>query len=194
MDLDEFRKKAKKQVDVGFLRRSDDEIRAVFCKCTTDGSMLSREQLCTALEMLGVHLPQDKDSLEALFLEIDTNKDNRFALDEFMVAVRRQSFLQSWSRTIPWWQIVADSIPGQQGSETDLQLLVNFSDKEVDVICEAISYGVRLELADRVSKLKASYTAIRTREIDQGTSKHKTFKACCGAAAEFHQGLGGRVG
>ena len=182
------------QVTLGFSRRNDEEIKTAFKRYAQEGQQMAKENLSCALEMLGVCLPNDADSLEALFLEIDLNKNGFIEFDEFLLAVNRQSTIESWSRGIPWWKIVADSVP-KQYSEDNLRRLSSFSTSQLDAICDAVSYGIKRELFAQIKNLKNSFAEMDLKACVEGKcDKFKTFKASCGTVSDFHQGLGGRVG
>jgi hypothetical protein len=193
-DYQKFRESAMRQVTLGFSRRDNVEIKAVFGKCAKDGERMAKDELPRALEMLGVNLPSDADSLEAFFLEIDLNKNGLIEFEEFLLAVNRQSSVASWSRGVPWWQIVADSIP-KQYSEDSLRRVSNLSDLQLEAVCDAISFGMKRELMAQIKSLNQSFAEMDRKAGTQSNSdKFKCFKASCGTVTDFHQGLGGRVG
>ena len=189
-----FRESSMRQVALGFSRRNIAEIKVTFMKFADGEERMTKKDLASALQMLGVNLPNNADSLETLFLEIDLNKNGFIEFDEFLLAVNRQSSVESWSRGISWWQIVADSIP-KQHSECNLRYLSNLSDLQLDAVCEAISYGIKRELMAQIKILNHSFSEMDHKAgIESKSDKFKTFKASCGTVTDFHRGLGGRVG
>jgi Ca2+-binding EF-hand superfamily protein len=155
---------------------------------------MDRDDLPSALEILGVSLPADQDSLKALLLRIDTDRDGLISIDEFLLAINLPSAIESWSKAIPWHKIIADSFPRKE-KEENLRLLTQFSSQELDFICDEILYGIKRELFVQVANLRVSFEAMdRNAKGNNDSSKFKTFKASCGSVKDFHQGLGSRVG
>ncbi len=67
----------------------------------------------------------------------------------------------------------------------------------LSVVCTLFQEGLEKLLHEAQAKLKESLAVLdrRAQEAEAGTaSKFSTFKMSCGSIADFHMGLGARVG
>ena len=196
-----FRHLLERQVEFGFVRRDESYITSIFQRYANpfpDGSLkILKENLLAAFNDLDISVPDGSEGFESMFCEIDVNKDRAIDQIEFLRAVGATSIIESWAKSIPWWQPIADSFPKLKGGSDPLRNLALLSQQEIDIICEVISKGTSKMLIEHVKILRDSYASLDSKALcaaDDKSKKFKTHKLCCGRVEDYHQGLKGRIG
>ena len=113
------------QIDACRRRRDDGHLRAVFDAYKAD--ILSKDSLREALIKLGVAAAKG-EAFDEIFLEFDLDRDGQIDFEEFKAAVRRPSPLESWCKSVDWWQAVADAIPPGDDNHHPLRAIASRTD------------------------------------------------------------------
>jgi hypothetical protein len=184
------------QAQIAARRRSRDEghLREIFDAYRTD--KLSKESFKEALIKLDVDAAKGHtlDEIEVF----DLDRDGQIKFEDFKAAALRPSPLETWCKSVDWWQAVADAIPsGEDDDNNPLRAVASLSDTQMDVICAEAAKSIREILSDKASQLRDAFRAIdiKAQSNQQQQSKYATpFKASAGTTADYHKGLSDRVG
>ena len=137
------------------------------------------------------------EAFDEIFLEFDLDRDGQIDFEEFKAAARRPSPLESWCKSVDWWQAVADAIPPGDDDHQPLRAIASLSDAQMDVICAEAAKSIREILGGKASQLRDAFKAMddKAQSNQQEQSKYATpFKASAGTTADYHKGLSDRVG
>jgi hypothetical protein len=176
-------------------QRSESFMREVFDRHATkttdcpDGE-LRDDQFEVALQDLGV----SRDLKASLVADGSSRVD----YEKWKAAVAVPSPVDAWARRGPWWQIVADAMPSQVGTDEDpLRSVSRLTVEDVDAVCCVVAKEVSRELREQISNLARAFEQLdrRREDIDAGgASKFQTYKAHAGNVDDYHKGLGSRIG
>jgi hypothetical protein len=182
------------KIDAGFRKRSDDSVFQVFQKYQDDAvSVIPRHKLKDALEELEINMTNQE---RAEFVEsMDTSGDGVLDFEEFKRAVRYPGPIEQWAKTMNLAQLLSDSIPVQESSDS-LKAVSRMSSEDIDQICAAFVHGLKRMLAEHVQALQTSFEAQDSRDAqaDNQARKFEIFSMSCGKIYDFHKGISGRVG
>ena len=166
----------------------------MFEKYSASDGKISKESLKEAFTDLNVYT-SDAEGFDELFIEFDLDSDGQIDFDEFKSAVLRPTPLETWSKQIPWWQIISDAIPRTHSSDP-LRDVANLTATQIDAICTELGKSIKHVLCEQSRKLKQAFDAM-DKAPSTGPTQTKfasTFKASAGDCEDFHRGLSGRVG
>jgi hypothetical protein len=127
----------------------------------------------------------------------DLDRDGQINYEEFKAAALRPSLLETWCKSVDWWQAVADAIPLGEDDHNPLRAVASLSEAQMDVICAEAAKSIREILSGKASQLRAAFRAMdeKAQSNEQEQSKYATpFKASAGNTADYHKGLSDRVG
>ena len=187
------------------LRRDEAHLRAVFN--TYQAEKISKDSLREALFKLDVDAAKG-EAFDEIFLEFDLDLDGQIDFEEFKAAARRPSPIESWCKSVAWWQAVADAIPpGDDEDDHPLRAIARLSDAQVDAICAEAAKSIREILREQATNLRVAFKATDDRAASQrnqraagqdsepAQSKYAApFEASAGTTAHYHKGLSDRVG
>jgi hypothetical protein len=176
-------------------RRSDEHLKQVFDAHAVDGK-LSKDGLRAAMGSLNVSLDTKTEDVEAAFITMDANDDGWIDLEEFKAAALAPSTVESWAKTVAWWQPIADCMSVRSGIES-LRAVARMTAEEVACVSDVVQDEICRMLGEQVAALRASFEEMDRRAAGAGglaSSKFQTFKASAGGTEEYYHGLTGRVG
>ncbi len=195
--MESFKAQVQEQVSRGIARRDEAYVKKVFSIFADESGSIPKSKIGPALEEVGLQTSENGDAFEAQFLDMDKNKDSFIDEDEFLMAAKRPTVVDSWAKSIPWWQAIADAMPCSEGSDP-LRVVASLSVQEIDIIFEVVSGAMKRVFLEQVEILQDSYAALDMKllqsNIDSQANKFKTFKASCGIVKDYHKGLKARVG
>jgi hypothetical protein len=180
--------KIRNQIQAGIDRRDDEFLRHFFQSKTT--SVLSDEQLASALKELGVHLNEE----EIKVLHNDAVMD----LEGFQKTVRFPSPIEQLLNAFQLSHIFSDAMSAvlyEEGiNRPGLRQASQLTPAQIEEMCLAAMPFVIKIIQDEVTKLKASFEVMDTAEVDRGATKFEVLPDMrAGSDQDFHGGLSDRV-
>lgn len=179
-------------------QRSEAFIREVFDRHsikTTDcpDGKLRGENLKLALRELGF-----LSNTKTVPTDIDPDRDE-VDYEKWRAVESVPTPVESWTKRVPWWQVIADVMPKPAGTEDDpLRLVARLTAEDLDAVCSVVAEEMSRELREQICNLGQAFEQLDRRKEDTDASgastKFQTYKANAGNADDFYKGLGNRIG
>jgi hypothetical protein len=158
--------------------------------------MMSGQGLSRALAQIGL----ESDFVGKMSEVVEETGNNGLVFSRFKAIIENYSLASSlfeWSKTVPFWKILSESILEQLPFDPD-PLRTTSGLKTADVDLVAASFGTKSAglLHFEIQKLRTSFRFLDDAEVSQvnGAGKFAVFKAESGKISDFHGGLVSRIG
>ena len=194
------------QIQRGFSRRSEKEIKRVFDKYA-DGDPQEPESLhvpknkmMTALQEFDISYQdkseQDVAQISELFDQLDLDRNGKLDYSEFRSAVQsNKTVLEDWAKSLPLDQLLADSIPRSVGHDP-LEIVRRLTDHDIELVAEGFAGGLKQMLREFMVHLNEALDKVSERNACSFEQKFVADvpRMLCGNIDDFHKGLVARIG
>jgi hypothetical protein len=146
-------------------RRFEKEVYDRHCQGHT---VFPKNQLVHALKDVGVIL--EPDEINGLLMESSNDVD----YDQFLQAAKRFRKSSEWSGLLLLHELLADSLPKADGQHP-LQVISMLSSREISHVCDAFSYGLKIQLQKSSEDLKSAFEKMAKVQEEQKSNNEERF-------------------